>query len=260
MGPLSRASGRLRRGRATALPRLRRVADAVRTTVRDGGPWGSLPEALATAALAPVRRSGPPSAPRPPRDWSPERAAAAERLAAAADRLALLPPRDVRVAAIADAADLAALHAACDVTAVRPEDWAAQLSGPPGSSALPDLLLVTSAEEGNGGAWTYRIGWYGHPDSLLQRDLRALVEWCAARGIPSLFAVRDRPDVVRAFGAAAALFDLVVTSDDAIVEDLLELPARRGAGVRASHLAAGLGTLMAELPSLLRAGEPIRHG
>jgi len=250
MGPLSRASRRLRDRQTGALPRLRRVAGVFRATIRDRGPWRSLPEAIANALLAPVRHSAPAASPRPPRDWAPERAAAATRLAATATRLAKVAPRDIRVAAIADASDLGAITVACHATAVRPEDWAMVLAAASASGAAPDLLLVTSARNGNGGAWTYRIGWYAHPDSFLHRDLRALVEWCAERGIPSVFAARDEPDVVRDFGDAAALFDLVLAANEATAEDLRDLPARHGAGIRVPSSGADLRAALASVPEL----------
>ena len=247
--PRERPAGvprRLGSGAFQPLARLRRVGGVLRATIRERGPWWTLPEAIATAALAPVCRSVEASSP-PPRDLSPERAAAAARIEAARGRIAARPSHDLRVAAIADAADLAALSTAARVTAVRPEDWAIELEAARAAGAAPDLLLVTSARSGNGGAWTYRIGWYAHPDSFLHRDLRALVGWCAEHGIPSLFVARDTPDETREFGDAAALFDLIVTDGDGAAAAFGALPARRGIGARSHPSAADLAALVAGL-------------
>jgi hypothetical protein len=265
MGRLARALRWLLNRESGPVPRARRVGGVLRATAREGGPWRSLPEALATAVLAPVRRSAPSAPPAPPRDWAPERTAAAARLAAAAARLGASRPADLRLAVIADKPDLVGLaKAAGRVIAIRPEDWLADLDAAIAVGQGPDLLLVTSARTGNGGAWTYRICWYAHPDSFLHRDLRALLDWCAERGIPSVFLARrgtdatDAVDLVRDFGDAALLFDLVLAPDPATAAAFSELPGRRGAGVRVpaagADLAAtlrGLGTLLAE-PAGLR--------
>ena len=260
MGRLARTLRWLLNRESGPVPRARRVGGVLRATVRERGPWRSLPEALATAVLAPVRRSAPSAPPAPPRDWAPERAAAGARLAAAAARLAASNPADLRLAVIADKPDLATFaKAAAHVIAIRPEDWLAELGAAGAAGQGPDLLLVTSARAGNGGAWTYRIGWYAHPDSFLHRDLRALLAWCAERGIPSIFLACGATDatyavdLVRDFGDAALLFDLVLAADSATAAAYSELPGRRGAGVRvpaagadiAAHLRS-LGTILAE--------------
>lgn len=259
MGLVARGWRWLRNRESGPWPRLRRVAGVLRSTVRDRGPWRSLPEALATALLAPVRRSRPPAPPAPPRDWAPERTAAAERLAAAGIRLAGVRPRDLRVAAIADAEDLAVLTAACRVTPIRPEDWALELEAATAAGSGPDVLLVTSARRGNGGAWTYRIGWYAHSDSLLHRDLRALTDWCAEHGIPSVFVAGVEPEVVRDFGDAAASFDLVLARDAATAAAFEALPGRRGAGVAVAPAGPGPRATLAGIAALCAdAGAP-RH-
>ena len=265
MGRFTRAGRWLMNRDAGPVPRARRVAGVLRSTLRDRGPWRTLPEALATAFLAPVRRSPPSAPPAPPRDWAPERAAAARRLEAAAARLGAGKAADLRLAVIADAQDLAVLTAAAGhVLAIRPEGWVAELDAATRAAQAPELLLVTSAREGNGGAWTYRIGWYAHPDSFLHRDLRALLAWCAEHRIPSLFAARPAPaaakakgaatadpDVVRDFGDAALLFDLVLAPDAATADAFRELPGRRGAGVRVAARPADLADTIRGLGALL---------
>jgi hypothetical protein len=223
----------LRNRQSGPLPRLRRVGRVVRSTLRGETPWRAAPDGFLTALLAPVRPPGAPPPPRPPRDWGPDRAAAAARLAAAADRLESVPLADLGVAAIADAPELEALTRACRVIPLRPEDWASELERAGEDGAVPTLLLVTSARNGNGGAWRYRIGWYAHPDSLLLRDLDALTRWCSARGIATLFVLTEMgngPARLAGWTDAARLFDLVLVAGDALVAEVEALPDRRGAG------------------------------
>ncbi|HET9436066.1 MAG TPA: hypothetical protein VFO50_04355 [Candidatus Limnocylindrales bacterium] len=225
-GRLDRGLRWLRNRQSGPLPRLRRVGGVAWRTIRGREPWRQLPEALATALLAPVRIAGKPSPPPPPRDWGPERAAATARLAAFAARRDLVRPR---VAVIADAAELDAFRTDWALVVIRPEDWAAVLAAEP-----PDLLVVDAARNGNGGAWAYRIAWTAHPDAFGQRDLRALVGWCTARSIPAIFrapgggvaTVRDWSDVAR-------YFDLVLAPDAEARAGYESLPDRRGTVVLA---------------------------
>lgn len=114
----------------------------------------------------------------------------------------------LRIALVADEPLAGWLSAAFDAVLVRPEDWRRVLDG-----RLPHLLVVQDARWGNAGAWQYRIAWTAHPDFLLLRDLSALAEWCAGRGVPTVFlATRPGPDA-ESFLPAARLFDLVVAPD-----------------------------------------------
>ena len=165
--------------------------------------WPALPAALLTAArLPPISAPLPP--PRPPRPLEPDRAAARARLAGF-DALAVHAER-LRIALVGDDPD-APPAAADDVVALRPEDWREVLD-----AAAPQVLVMT-APRGPGGAWRYHIGWYAHPDSLLQRDVRALLGWCAERAVPAIFRDPGGPDGIRGFAATAALCDLIVAAD-----------------------------------------------
>lgn len=238
----------LRNRQSGPLPRLRRVGSVLKATVRGRGPWRQLPEALATALLAPVRLPGKPSPPRPPRDWTREREEARLRLARAAERLRDREPARLRVAVIADDPELARLREVLDLDELRPEDWAEVLDAGLAAGSCPDLLLVTTARNGNGGAWTYRIAWTAHPDGILHRDLEALTKWCAAHDVPTVFATTEAgPTFAATWGDAARLFDLVLVPDPTIAAVVDERPDRRGIGARlvplgaAADIAAALG-------------------
>lgn len=217
----------LRNRQTGPLPRLRRMGGVLRDAVRQRRRLRDLPSDLLSAALAPVRVRGTSAAPRPPRTWDGERAAARRRLARAGRvPLELAALADLRVAAIADdlLADL--LREICEPALLRPEDWRAELEARP-----PHLLLVESSWRGNGGAWQYRIARHAHPDSLLRRDLRALVGWCAAHDVPSVFWDTAGEPATDRFVDAAALFDLVAAPDEDAAARHREQPDRRGAGI-----------------------------
>jgi hypothetical protein len=239
--PLGRALRILRwlRNRQTGpLPRLRRVggvlAAAARGARSEPALLRRLPDDLATAVLAPVRVRGPAALAGPSRSWEPERAAARRRLAGEGrPAVELGSIGDLRLAAIADESLAGWLRSGCETIFVRPEDWRTQLEARP-----PQLLAIADAWWGNGGSWQYRVAWHAHPDALLLRDLRALVAWCAERGVPSVFldthgAAADR------FAEAAALCDLIVAPDEAAARRYLATADRRGAGVAIAAAPAG---------------------
>ena len=208
-------------GRTGPVPRLRRMGRVLVEIAVTPRAWPALPAALLTAArLPPISAPLPP--PRPPRPLEPDRAAARARLARF-DALAAHAER-LRIALIGDDPD-ALSAAADDVVDLRPEDWREVLD------AAPPQVLVMTAPRGPGGAWRYHIGWYAHPDSLLQRDVRALLGWCAERAVPAIFRDLGGPDGIRGFAATAALCDLIVAADPATAAAYEALPDRRGAGV-----------------------------
>jgi len=244
-GRLERGWRWLRNRQSGPLPRLQRVGSVLRSTAAERRPFRELPDALLTALLAPVRISAKPSPPSPPRDWAPERTAAAARLAAAAVRIAGLKPKDLRLALIADADDMVALEAAFRVVAIRPDDWATVLETAETGGELPELLVVTSAIDGNQGAWANRIVWTPHPDFFLQRDLRALVAWFAVRDRPSIFISREAGShAIRRWADAASLFDVVLALDDTTVAAYTAVPDRRGIGALPSKAGASVDAVL----------------
>ncbi|MBI2776431.1 MAG: hypothetical protein HYX57_04070 [Chloroflexi bacterium] len=240
----------LRNRQSGPLPRIHRVGSVLKATFHARGPWRQLPEALATALLAPVRLPGKPPPPARPRDWTREREGARLRLVRAAERLRDRDPASLRLAVIADAPELARLSEVHDLDELRPEDWADVLDAGLAAGSCPDLLLVTTARNGNGGAWTYRIAWTAHPDGILHRDLDALTNWCAAHDVPTVFATTEAgPAFDAIWGDAARLFDLVLVPDATIAAAVDERPDRRGTGARlapvglAADIAAALGAI-----------------
>ncbi len=74
----------------------------------------------------------------------------------------------------------------------------------------PDLLLVESAWEGNGGEWRYAVGSWA---TQQPNALRAVVERCRELGVPSVFWNKEDPVNFEVFLDAARHFDVVFTTD-----------------------------------------------
>jgi hypothetical protein len=111
----------------------------------------------------------------------------------------------LRVAAVLDKFSSACLGPECDLLSFGPGDFRAALDENP-----PDLLLVESAWNGNGGAWRRRLD--SHLGNL-GGELDELVGWCAGRGVPTVFWAKEDPVSFERFIRGAGLFGYVFTSD-----------------------------------------------
>lgn len=110
----------------------------------------------------------------------------------------------LRLACVMDEFSRLAFGYEFDLIDLRPVTWRPLLERRP-----PDALLVESAWRGTDDAWRFRISRSGpaHP------DLVELVEWCRARGVPTVFWNKEDPANFDRFGESAALFDHVFTTD-----------------------------------------------
>lgn len=152
-----------------------------------------------------VEASGEDAEPAPP---------APERPAAAPSGPSSPPKRErLRVASILDEMSQACFAPECELVPLSLERWAEQLD-----EAQPDLLLVESAWNANGGEWQYRIAEYPRKDLVGLPALRALLDGCRERGIRTAFWNKEDPVHFERFSAAAALFDHVFTTDARCVE------------------------------------------
>jgi hypothetical protein len=138
--------------------------------------------------------------------------------------MSLAPPpvsttSDLRVACVLDEMSYQSFKPECHLIAFGPHNWLEVLE-----REMPNLLLVESAWRGNGGSWEYKVGSYSYPESVGLPDLAALVEWCRREGIPTVFWNKEDPIHFEKFKEAAAVFDVVFTSDANIVERYQELP------------------------------------
>src|SRR3546814_9441269 len=71
------------------------------------------------------------------------------------------------------------------------------------------MLFLESAWNGNNGAWRLHMTKEKRPSA----ELRALVEWCRAEGIPTVFWNKEDPPNYDVFIETAKLFDQVFTVD-----------------------------------------------
>jgi SAM-dependent methyltransferase len=167
---------------------------------------------------------------RAPRDTAPVEASSAEDADPPAPPVAVStrkPParpqgERLRVASILDEMSEACFAPECDLVPLALEGWAEQLD-----EQRPDLLLVESAWNGNGGEWQYRIAQYPRKDLAGLPALRALLDGCRERGIPTAFWNKEDPVHFERFAEAAALFDHVFTTDAGCVERYRALPGKR---------------------------------
>jgi hypothetical protein len=128
----------------------------------------------------------------------------------------------LKVALIADEGLALALEPECHLSLPTPTGWRQGLAAAP-----PELLVVESAWRASRGAWQYRLAWYGHPLAIQLIDLRAITDWCAGRGIPTIFWETTGPAHRGRFDEAATLFDVILTSDPAGLGHYDSLPGRR---------------------------------
>ena len=127
--------------------------------------------------------------------------------------------KDVGVAAILDEMSTDCFAPECELVTPTPNNWLEMLE-----AQQPHLLLVESAWQGNQGAWQYKVGAYSYPGSVGLPDLTALIEWCRARSIPTVFWNKEDPIHFEKFKEAASLFDVVLTTDSNVVERYRALP------------------------------------
>ena len=142
-------------------------------------------------------------------------------------------PRELRVAAVLDEMSANCFGPECDLLTFDSEHWQDRLE-----DHRPHLLLVESAWRGNGETWRYLVGSYPRPGLRGLPKLRALVDWCRMRDIPTAFWGKEDPIHFDRFREAAALFDYVFTTDENCVPRYEQLQRQGGGSVRSLPFAA----------------------
>jgi spore maturation protein CgeB len=117
---------------------------------------------------------------------------------------------DLPVAVILDPFSELAFLYEWDQILIAPDNWRQKLE-----KRTPALLFVESAWNGNRGAWRLAMSTERGPS----QPLRALVAWCQANEIPTVFWNKEDPPNYDRFIATAALFDYVFTVDANRIED-----------------------------------------
>lgn len=118
---------------------------------------------------------------------------------------------DMTIALISDEFTRTSIQGDVKLVLPTPLNWKDVLAG-----SKVDLLFVESAWEGNGGAWTRKIGYYDEEEC---RELRALVSHCRAEGIPTVFWNKEDPVHFNRFRVTAKYFDHVFTTDANCIKD-----------------------------------------
>jgi Glycosyl transferases group 1 len=142
-------------------------------------------------------------------------------------------PGGLRVAAVMDEISWACFDPECELIGFGAEDWRETLA-----ERQPHLLLVESCWRGNGGSWQYQVATYEHPDYAGLPNLKALLEWCREREIPTVFWNKEDPFHFDRFSEAAVLFDHLLTTDRNCIPRYQALEGRRAKTIEALPFAA----------------------
>lgn len=89
----------------------------------------------------------------------------------------------------------------CDLHQLTPADWEVELE-----ATQPQLLFVESAWRGKDGLWHNTVGQF-------PAELKGIVDWCTARGVPTAFWNKEDPVHFATFLTTARAFDHVFTTD-----------------------------------------------
>lgn len=139
-----------------------------------------------------------------------------------AERVELPPRRPIRVATILDEFSERCFGPEAALVPLPFKGWKETLA-----EKRPEFLLVESAWLGNAGQWRYTINQFANrnPNVVLE-----LLEWCHARGIPTVFWNKEDPANFDVFIAAARHFDHVLTTDAAILDKYREVLGHSNVG------------------------------
>ncbi|MFM6399689.1 MAG: hypothetical protein ACKPFF_23680, partial [Planktothrix sp.] len=89
----------------------------------------------------------------------------------------------------------------CELFQLTPENSLYELE-----NFQPQILFIESAWRGKNGLWNRKI-------STLSQELRAIIEWCKKRQIPTIFWNKEDPIHFETFLTTAQQFDYVFTTD-----------------------------------------------
>lgn len=118
--------------------------------------------------------------------------------------------KDLRVAAILDEFTMNCYKDMVDIIEITPYKWKLELS-----IKKPQILLVESAWQGNGGLWNKKIS---SRDEYNLRILKELTLWCRENNIPTVFWNKEDPVHFDAFILACTYFDYIFTTDEGVIQ------------------------------------------
>lgn len=112
-----------------------------------------------------------------------------------------------RIALVADEFTSVSLAPDADIINITPFDWQWKLR-----LFKPDFLFVESAWRGYKNSWQEKIASYAYRSSQ-KNELRKLIDYCRKKKITTVFWNKEDPFHFDRFSDAAALFDVVYTTD-----------------------------------------------
>lgn len=123
-----------------------------------------------------------------------------------------------RIAIVADIFTTFSLSPDADLIQITPTDWQWKLR-----FFKPDFLLVESAWRGYKNSWQGKIASYGHT-SPTKPELSKLLDFCHKRKITTIFWNKEDPFHFDRFADAAAMFNVVYTTDANSLDRYRALP------------------------------------
>ncbi|MBO3745912.1 glycosyltransferase [Streptosporangiaceae bacterium NEAU-GS5] len=129
---------------------------------------------------------------------------------------------DIRVAVILDDFSRMAFQYEWDQIEFGLQDWREIFQ-----DKRPEVLFCESAWHGNQGRWRYQMTGTNAP----KQELRDLVAWCRAEGIPTVFWNKEDPPNFDFFIETAKLFDYVYTCDGDMIPKYREVLGHDRVGV-----------------------------
>jgi hypothetical protein len=108
---------------------------------------------------------------------------------------------EIKVACVMDEFTFHSYNPECQLFQLSPEHVVDELQ-----AFNPDLLFIESAWRGKDNRWDRKIG-------TLSEELRAALQWCRERNIPSIFWNKEDPIHFETFLTTAQQFDYVFTTD-----------------------------------------------
>ncbi|MPS77568.1 MAG: glycosyltransferase [Achromobacter sp.] len=109
--------------------------------------------------------------------------------------------RNTKVACVMDEFTFHCYDPECELLQLTPAGALEELE-----AFTPDLLFIESAWRGKDELWVRKIG-------SLSQELRAVLQWCKERGVPTVFWNKEDPVHFESFLTTAREFDFVFTTD-----------------------------------------------